>query len=321
MTYNHIGNYVRFFTFVLLLMLFGCAAKQGAAVYISAPCSTGEDPIRSCKILYQVNSGAKAVQWSRIFDAEQLLHCADANTVYVGYGTNRGTICALHLETGEALWQTNCSLSWAAGSDMRFVNGDLYYPGNYNPIKQEYPLYTLSVDTLKETILPVGHTQLSNFSVYQGRIYTHGMNGVSIYDLETSSLSSYELPDLEYLFLNFYEDHVAIAYENRVEWYVITSSGLEQTNVITAEDMDVEQITVCAVSPSAFVFLARAVGDPWMEAELCAVTLDQGQPVVCDRATNAPSDVVFTDEGFYASWEECIVYYDWEGNQTTIWNE
>ena len=58
-----------------------------------------------------------------------------------------------------------------------------------------------------------------------------------------------------------------------------------------------------------------------MEAELCAVTLDQGQPVVCERATNAPSDVVFTDEGFYASSEECIVYYDWEGNQTTIWNE
>ena len=147
------------------------------------------------------------------------------------------------------------------------------------------------------------------------------MNGVSIYDLETGGLFNYELPDLEYLFLNFYEDHMAIAYGNRVEWYVITSSGLEQTNVITAEDMDMEQITVCAVSPTAFVFLARAVGDPWMETDLCAVILDQGQPVVCDRATNAPSDVVFTDDGFYASWEERTVYYDWEGNQTTIWTE
>lgn len=312
---------IHFLAFVLLLTLSGCAAKPNTNVYISVPSSAGKDPIRSCEILCQVNSSIRALQWSRSFDVEQLLYCTDAETVYAGYGTNGGTICALQPETGEALWQMDCSLSWAAGSDMRFFNGNLYYPGNYNPAKQEYPLYTLNVDTLKETILPVGHTQLSNFSVYQGRIYTHGTNGVSIYDLETSDLFSYKLPDSEYLFLNFYENHMAIAYKNRVEWYAITPSGLVQTNIITAKDMDMPQITVCAVSPTAFVFLARAVGDPWTETNLCAVTLDQGQPVVYGRVTNAPSDVVFTDDGFYVSWKKCVVYYDWEGNQTTIWTE
>lgn len=310
------------FTFVLLLTLFGCAAQPHASIWISVPCSAGEDPVRSCKRLYQIDSDDGAVQWSRTFETEQLLCCVDTDTVYVGCGgTNGGTICALRPKSGELLWQTGCAVAWTPSSVMQFANGSLYYPGDYDPVKQEYPLYSLNVETLVETILPVGHSQLSDFSVYQGRIYACDTNGVAVYELETGDTFHYELPDLEYLFLSFCEEHLTVAYENRVEWYVISPSGLEHTHGITAKDMGVAQMTVCAASPAAFVFLDRGVGDLWTEADLCTVPLKQGQPIVCDRVTTAPSDVVFSGNGFYAAWEDRIVYYDGKGNPTTIWTE
>lgn len=317
--YFHTGSLLIALALVILPMLCGCTAKQDTAVYISVPRYTTGDPIRSCKILYQIDSSAGAVRWSRTFDADQVLHCTDEDTVYIGYGAKVGTICALRPENGEILWQTDCSISWAVDSNMALADGVLFYPGIYDPSTQEYPLYTLDVDTQKETVLPVGHRQLSDFSVYQGRLYTYGTKGIAAYDLETGEASHYELPDLEYLFLHFYDDHLVAAYRDRVAWYAITSLGLAQTDVITAEDLNVEQMTVCAASPTAFVYLERAVGDSWTETDLCAVTLDQRQGIVCDRVTTAPRDVAFTEEGFYASWEESIVFYDWSGNQTTVW--
>ena len=307
------------FTLVLFFTLCSCAAQHSTDVYVSAPCYTKGDPIRSCRILCQIDSSTGAVRWSRTFDAYQVLHCTDEDTLYIGYGANDGMICALRPEDGETLWQNDCSISWAVGSNMALADGALFYPGNYDPTTQEFPLYTLNVDTREETALPVGHMQLSDFSVYQGRIYTYGTKGITAYDLETGKASNYELPDLEYQFLHFYADQLVIAYQDRVEWYVITSLGLEQTHMITAEELNMEQMTVCAASPTAFVFLDRAVGDSWTETDLCAVTLDQRRSIVCDRVIYAPSDVVFTEKGFYASWEESITYYDWEGNQTTIW--
>lgn len=319
--HHRIYQYTRAFVVVVLLLLCGCVAKPRDVVYISVPDYVGEDSISTCEILCQVDCSEGALQWSKSFDAEQLLCCTDADTVYVGYGTNEGTICALHPETGEVLWQTNCALSWAVGSSMQLSGGKLYYPGNYDPSAQEYPLYTLDVNTLEETRLPVGHMQHTSFSVYQGCIYTYGANGVLSYHLENGQVFYYELQDPEYLFINFCENHMVVAYENRVEWYTINPSGLEQTKVISAEDMGMEQITVCAATPSAFVFLTRPVGEQWTETDFCAVTLEQGNPVVCDRVTSAPSDVVFTEEGFYASWEARVVYHDWAGNQRTIWTK
>lgn len=322
MTYHRIRNTVCFFAFVSLFTFFGCAAQSYEPVWISVPSSAGENPVRSCMRLCQIDSDDGVVQWSRTFETEQLYSCVDTDTVYVGCSsTNGGTICALSPENGECLWQTGCAVAWTPSSDMRFADGSLYYPGIYDPVKQEYPLYRLNVETLEESVLPVGHSPLSGFSVCQGHIYACDTNGVVVYDLETGDTVHHKLPDLEYLFLEFCEDHLTVAYEDRVEWYVISPSGLEHAHGITVKDMGVAQMTVCATSPAAFIFLDRGIGDPWTEANLCIVPLEQGQFIVCDCVTTAPSDVVFTDDGFYAAWEDRIAYYDGRENPITIWTE
>ena len=106
-------------------------------------------------------------------------------------------------------------------------------------------------------------------------------------------------------------------------WFMIIFLNLVWTGgpLYTVKDMGVAQMTVCATSPAAFIFLDRGIGDPWTEANLCIVPLEQGQFIVCDCVTTAPSDVVFTDDGFYAAWEDRIAYYDGRENPITIWTE
>ena len=115
------------FTFVLLLTLFGCATRPHESIWISVPCADGENPVRSCMRLCQIDSDDGVVQWSRTFETEHLYSCVDTDTVYAGCGsTNDGIICALSSESGECLWQTGCAVAWTPSGDMRFADGSLY---------------------------------------------------------------------------------------------------------------------------------------------------------------------------------------------------
>lgn len=267
--------------------------------------------------LYLVDHNSQEIVWEH---SEETIayHCVSENTVYVALP---GIIYALTLDSGEKLWETNCSVEWAPNGKMQYADGKLYYTGTYDTRSRLFGIYSLDLSTKEETQLDLSHSQLSNFSVVGTTLFTYDGYNVQSQDMTTGTIKiAGNLEDIEYNSVSFLNDKITIKYRDYADWYSIeNNTTIQKELTIPSSVFNLNAFSVCDMDDSRLVFTDRNPWDLHLTGKLYLYNTKSEKLILLDESKYMPREICFIENGFYAAWtDQTITYYKANGKAIQI---